>query len=657
MKHIYYKNDFAVEITLQDADGKAIAPPEWEWSVEFTDGRRKYVCSLAKGNVNVVDGKIICYLDAHRFCCGEISYKFVQAIPDLNYLDGFQDLVTPKALPLELWDKESDDADPIESSVVPAYVVYDAYMTAKAKGYQGSAEEYYKLLLDVGGYGDAEAERVSNEKQRVANEAGRQSGFKVMQSSVATTTAEAKEAASNALEAADLATDATNKAKQATTDARTATDKALASASGADKATAGANSATAKAVAATERADAISADLEAKKEADYWRGEKGDKGDKGEKGDNGVSPSITTSKTGDTSVIEITDAKGTHQVEVKDGKSVDAYTKAETDEALATKQNVLTAGVGIAIEGDVVSAREEVLYDDYFYPNKQPTTDTVRFTDSYEVLQPTAYVGDYTDADGVQWQNVWECDGFPDWFDYADNNCYPYGNGVSTGVPYIKNFSVNDDGEVQYTFNVTNKTPCFAIGNDLPGIKKIDGTHFVIYQSKASKYMFTSYNASTVDPSTFAFGSPCVIVNYDITGCRKIRIELTGQLFYFTKYDRNFVNVWNTPYQLINYAQGQSVFGTASGEFEISEDCTKYRQSRLSVSQFYRTAYTQVAGSLREQFGDYAYHSGWGAIGGGAPISSVTIGGKKAVCVVTNVANNPKGEIFMGSRLRIVKLE
>lgn len=132
MKHIYYKNDFAVEITLLNASGEVIAPPNWQWHIEFSDGRRKYICSVEKGNAKVVGNTIMCYLDNHKFCCGEIGYKFVQAIPDLNYLDGFQNLITPKALPIELWEQESDNDVNIQSSVVPAYVVYDAYTKAES---------------------------------------------------------------------------------------------------------------------------------------------------------------------------------------------------------------------------------------------------------------------------------------------------------------------------------------------------------------------------------------------------------------------------------------------------------------------------------------------------------------------------------------------
>ena len=317
MKHIYYKNDFAVEITLLNASGEVVSPPDWQWHIEFTDGRRKYICSVDKGNANVVGNTIMCYLDNHKFCCGEIGYKFVQAIPDLNYLDGFQNLITPKALPIELWEQESDNDVNIQSSVVPAYVVYDAYMTAKENGYTGTAEEFYDALNHIVDIDKKEAERVEAEANRVTAEQQRADNFVAMESALTTAT------------------------NQATT--------------------------------ATKRANDISADLEAKREADYWRGAKG------EKGGDGVSPTVKTSKTGKVTTIEITDANGVHTATVNDGESVEivqstgtsetavmsqkavsdalsnVYTKAESDAMLATKQNVLTAGNGITIADNVIS--------------------------------------------------------------------------------------------------------------------------------------------------------------------------------------------------------------------------------------------------------------------------------------------------------------
>lgn len=338
MKHIYYKNDFAVEITLLNASGEVVAPPDWQWHIEFTDGRRKYICSVDKGNAKVVGNTIMCYLDNHKFCCGEIGYKFVQAIPDLNYLDGFQNLITPKALPIELWEQESDNDVNIQSSVVPAYVVYDAYMTAKANGYTGTAEEFYDALNHIVDINKKEAERVEAEANRVNAEQQRVENFVAMESALTTATSKANTATNKAEEASKMADNSATAATQATTQATTA----------------------------TKRANDISADLEAKREADYWRGAKGEKGDKGDtgakgdrgekgdkgerglqgvqgvKGDDGVSPTVSTSKTGKVTTIEITDANGVHTATVNDGESVNVVQSTGTSETAVMSQKAST---------------------------------------------------------------------------------------------------------------------------------------------------------------------------------------------------------------------------------------------------------------------------------------------------------------------------
>ena len=403
MKHIYYKNDFAVEITLLNASGEVVSPPDWQWHIEFTDGRRKYICSVDKGNAKVVGNTIMCYLDNHKFCCGEVGYKFVQAIPDLNYLDGFQNLITPKALPIELWEQESDNDINIQSSVVPAYVVYDAYLTAKANGYTGTAEEFYDALNHIVDINKKEAEREKAEANRVTAEQQRVKDFVVMESALTTATTKANtattkaeeaskradnsataasqarvqatlaanganaaaaqatqamektnEATENANNSAVNATNATTEAKEATKSANDATEKAKTAtttteqsaerantaADNADVATSNATQATTQATTATKRANDISADLEAKREADYWRGAKG------EKGDDGVSPTVKTSKTGKVTTIEITDAKGTHTATVNDGDSVEVVQSTGTSETAVMSQKAVTDIIG-----------------------------------------------------------------------------------------------------------------------------------------------------------------------------------------------------------------------------------------------------------------------------------------------------------------------
>lgn len=400
MKHIYYRNDFAVEVELFNFEGVKVSPPEWKWSIEFSDSRKKYVCSLDKGNAEVMDdGSVMCYLDNHNFYCGRLSCKFKEQIPNLSYLDGFQQVIRPTDIDVELWDKPSDNDGNVSVSVIPDYVIYDAYMTAKANGYTGTAEEFYDALNHIIDINKKEAERVEAEANRVTAEQQRVENFIAMESALTTATSKANTATKSA-------NDATEKAKTATIAAEQSAERANTAAENADVATSNATQATTQATTATKRANDISADLEAKRESDYWRGEKGEKGDKGDtgakgekgdrgekgdqgerglqgvqgvKGDDGVSPTVTTSKTGKVTTIEITDANGVHTATVNDGESVEVvqstgnsttsamsqkavsdalsnvYTKSESDAMLDTKQNVLTAGEGVTIADDVIS--------------------------------------------------------------------------------------------------------------------------------------------------------------------------------------------------------------------------------------------------------------------------------------------------------------
>lgn len=505
MKHIYYKNDFAVEITLLNASGEVVSPPDWEWHIEFTDGRRKYICSVDKGNAKVVGNTIMCYLDNHKFCCGEIGYKFVQAIPDLNYLDGFQNLITPKALPIELWEQESDNDVNIQSSVVPAYVVYDAYQTAKANGYTGTAEDFYDALIHIVDINTAEAERVEAEANRVNAEQQRVENFIAMESALTTATTKANTAttkaeeatkradnsataasqamvkatiaanganaaaaqatqamektnkatelantattnannsAVNAGNAATEANEATKSANDATEKAKTATTAAEQSAERANTAADNADVATSNATTATKRANDISADLEAKRESDYWRGSKG------EKGDDGVSPTVKTSKAGKVTTIEITDANGVHTATVNDGESVEVvqstgtsttavmsqkavsdalsnvYTKAESDAMISGKQNMLTAGNGITIADDVISVDYKKFtvwsnprIDEYVttFTNFGYNDDGTQKTSGSSVRSWVFKIGNYGHKKVyLSAMNAWMCDGVDD---------------------------------------------------------------------------------------------------------------------------------------------------------------------------------------------------------------------------------------------------
>ena len=721
MKHIYYKNDFAVEITLLNASGEVVAPPEWEWHIEFTDGRRKYICSVDKGNANVVGNTIMCYLDNHKFCCGEIGYKFVQAIPDLNYLDGFQNLITPKALPIELWEQESDNDVNIQSSVVPAYVVYDAYMTAKANGYAGTAEEFYDALNHIVDIDKKEAERVEAEANRVTAEQQRADNFVAMESALTTATSKANtattkaeeaskradnsatetsqarvqatiaanganaaaaqatqamektntatelantatananasavnagNAATEANEAAKNANDATEKAKTATTAAEQSAERANTAADNADVATSNATTATNQATTATKRANDISADLEAKREADYWRGAKG------EKGDDGVSPTVSTSKIGKVTTIEITDAQGTHTATVNDGESVEVVQSTGNSTTSVMSQKAVSdalSNVYTKSESDAMFVRGEVLYEDYYYPNMGETTDKVNFTDSTEILQPTKFIGEYTDASGQKYNCVFECESFPDWFDFSERECYPYGNGMSTAKPFFKNYTI-DNGELVYNFismqniDISKKLPYFT---DNVGLKKIDDNHFNLYTAKNGVYEFTAFDKGNVDCSLFAFSPVTYNPIYDVDDCKLVRITLTGNIQSPSRYS-SLLDA-SCDVGLIGYNKKQVLYGDEYVEIEIDKNNNRWRQVKSGYSMFYRSNKSQNWDTNRPESYESECRCLWKNIPNGTFQKICMINNK--VCYSFTLWPNPATLLLMGCKIKIEKL-
>ena len=185
MKHIHYKNDFEFLLKIMGKDGAVRPVPQYRWSVVFSVGGVLYECSLRDGNATVKGDTIVCRLQDHGFGCGELKAEFREWIPNKEWLDGVVDVSTPIDTDIELWEGKSDEAEEMVSgSVASAYFVYDAYLTAKANGYTGTAEEYYNALTGVVDIAEAEAGRVSSEKLREANEQQRVREFDAMKAKV-----------------------------------------------------------------------------------------------------------------------------------------------------------------------------------------------------------------------------------------------------------------------------------------------------------------------------------------------------------------------------------------------------------------------------------------------------------------------------------------
>ena len=144
----------------------------------------------------------------------------------------------------------------------------------------------------------------------------------------------------------------------------------------------------------------------------------------GAKGDDGFSPIVSLNKVDKVTTLTITDASGEHTAEIHDGVTPDAYTKAESDAMLATKQNVLTAGEGITIAGDVISVAEEKFtvwsnprIDEYVttFTNFGYNDDGTQKTSGSSVRSWVFRIGNYGHKKVYfNAMNAWMCDGLDD---------------------------------------------------------------------------------------------------------------------------------------------------------------------------------------------------------------------------------------------------
>ena len=307
-------------------------------------------------------------------------------------------------------------------------------------------------------------------------------------------------------------------------------------------------------------------------------------------------------------------------------------------------------------ESDARYLRGEVLYEDYYYPNMGDTTDKVNFTDSTEILQPTKFLESYTDANGVSWNDVFECASFPDWFDFAERVCYPYGNGNSVGHLFLHNYVV-ENNKLVYNFytlqnnNIGQKLPYYASRNGL-GLKKIDATHFKVYNIKEGTTEFTAMNKANVDCSLFAFSPLTYYPIYDIDDCNIVRITLTGNIQSPSRYSSLLSE--STDVGLFGYSNRQVLYGDEYVEIEIDKKNARWRQIKSGYSMFYRSNYSQNWNANKPESYESECHCLWSKIPPNQQGKICMINNK--VCYAFSNKSNPATILQMGCKIKIEKL-
>lgn len=334
---------------------------------------------------------------------------------------------------------------------------------------------------------------------------------------------------------------------------------------------------------------------------------------------------------------DITQSTGTSETAVMSQKAV--------SDALS---NVYTKA-----ESDAMYLRGEVLYEDCYYPNMGETTDKVNFSDSTEILQPTKFIGEYTDENGQTYNCVFECESFPDWFEYSDKACYPYDNGISVANPFFKNYTI-DNGELVYDFSsmqnidISKKLPHFT---ENVGLKKIDDNHFNLYTQKSGVDEFTAFDKDNVDCSLFAFSPVTYNPIYDVDDCKLVRITLTGNIKSPSRYSSLLDN--NCDVGLIGYTNRQVLYGDEYVEIEIDKNNNRWRQVKSGYSMFYRSGYSQNWSANKPESYESECRCLWikpnGAVGKICMIN-------KKICFSFASGSNPLTILQMGCKIKIEKL-
>ena len=161
MRRINYKSDIPPLLLSLKVDEKPITVPDCDFIVRFyIDGYegRHYDCSHIGGVWSNCepseDGtKLVCYINNQRLGIGELCAEFHYISPDKRYSDGSQKsvvIIDSKELGVELVEGNGDTSASIDVSVLLPFIYGDAYDIAVKYGYEGTREDFYTALSEIG---------------------------------------------------------------------------------------------------------------------------------------------------------------------------------------------------------------------------------------------------------------------------------------------------------------------------------------------------------------------------------------------------------------------------------------------------------------------------------------------------------------------------
>ena len=122
MTRINYQSDFSVRVTIKSADGTVMQPPtDHAWWLHIADDMGTcFRCGFDGESYEdcAIDGNtIVCYVNNPGYVPGLLHVTYMDAIPDSNFADGYDNVVQPASEDLVLWEGATT-MDTVEVSLI-----------------------------------------------------------------------------------------------------------------------------------------------------------------------------------------------------------------------------------------------------------------------------------------------------------------------------------------------------------------------------------------------------------------------------------------------------------------------------------------------------------------------------------------------------------
>ena len=122
MTRINYQSDFSVRVTIKSADGTVMQPPtDHAWWLHIADDMGTcFRCGFDGSGYEDcrIDGDtVVCYVNNPGYVPGLLHVTYMDAIPDSNFADGYDNVVQPASEDLVLWEGATT-MDTVEVSLI-----------------------------------------------------------------------------------------------------------------------------------------------------------------------------------------------------------------------------------------------------------------------------------------------------------------------------------------------------------------------------------------------------------------------------------------------------------------------------------------------------------------------------------------------------------